>query len=338
MRLDPRWGTLALVMACQSRAPTVASGPSTPPVTEPALVSEDAGADPSEAELDSVEPVPIEPAPTEAEPEPEPEPAFEPTWEWALTVAPELAEHSDRSPSPAAYERFTRWFAKGRRTIHLRLGDQCFEVKGSVDQGFSYRETVTTNGNTRTRTGYNLQITEGGITESGPGGTTYERDEKGRWQEVGGFGTGCFDVLVHDSLSKVERGVAYFDAYGYTLTAECRGTMAEAQRCEDGSTRTCERCSGIVLRRHAPNRGWGSAGQISVGAIDSPPVDCTQPCPADEHTPKLEPLGQVLKGRRFFGRGSDDEGVLFLRGKDCRRAASRVRAQWKQARESDAAG
>ena len=264
----------------------------------------------------------------DVEPEALPE-AAPPTWEWALSVLPALAGHTEQSTSSAAFERFTAWFGDGEpRTFYFRDGDACWTGRGNPDVGFKYRETVTRDGSTRTRQAYDLQITTGGITESGPGGTTEVRKANG-WEEIGGFGTGCFNVLVHESMSRVEHGVAYFDAYDYTLTAECRGAIEDVQHCEGGGTRTCSRCSGVWLQPHASNRGWGSAASIGRGVRAGPPPlhDCTEPCPADEWTPKLDRLNEVLKGRRFYGASDSDEGVLFESKKTCERAAKR----WREA-------
>lgn len=307
------WFVIVLLSACAT--PTASS---TPPVAETSAVAD---AHP--------EPGPVSPELVD-EPEPEPEP---PTWAWAISVLPALAEHSEQSPSSDALAQFEAWFSEGESlTFYFRDGDACWTVRGSPDRGFSYRETVTRDGNTRTRQAYDLQITAGGISESGPGGTTEVRKGNG-WEEVSGFGTGCFQILVHESISRVEDGVAYFDAYGYTLTAECRGTIEDVQHCEGGGTRTCSRCSGVWLQPHASNRGWGRAGAIGRGARAGPPPlhDCAQPCPADEWTPKLDDLNEVLKGHRFFGASESDEGVLYTSKKACQRAAKRVAQRWRDA-------
>lgn len=305
---------IVLLSAC---APPTAT--STPPVAETPVVTQ--------------APAP-EPPPATPEPDPESPPEVEPpTWAWAISVLPALAEHAEQSPSSDAIERFNAWFSPGESlAFYFRDGDACWTVRGNPDLGFSYRETVTRDGNTRTRQAYDLQITAGGISESGPGGTTEVRKGNG-WEQIGGFGTGCFQILVHDSMSRVENGVAYFDAYDYTLTAECRGTIEDVQHCEGGGTRTCSRCSGVRLQPHAPNRGWGSAAAFGRSArVDPPPLhDCTQPCPVDEWTPRLEGLNEVLKGRRFYGASASDEGVLYMSKKACQRAAKRVAKRWRDA-------
>ncbi len=259
--------------------------------------------------------------------------AVEPTWDWAVSVLPALANHSEDAPSAQAMKRFARWFSGSRaRTIYLRQHDQCSAVRGSVDGGFRHRETVETDGDSRTETGYSLAIDEHGITESGPGGTTSRRDARGKWIEVGGFGTGCSATLVHNSMSRVDDGVAYFNTYAYRLTAECEHMLTQTQHCEGGGTRTCTRCAGIWLHPHAPQRGWARGHSGVVGQRHPPPLhDCSQPCPADEWSDRVEPLNQVLAGRRFFSDDSGDPGVLFRSAKACRRAARRVRQRDAQA-------
>ncbi|MCA9650133.1 MAG: hypothetical protein KC501_09505 [Myxococcales bacterium] len=338
--MRPPAALLLLAVACQPAAPSIPPGSgetTTPSPSEPSAASEvtttaTETAAPSTATTTATETAAPSTATTTATETTTDRDATasgpSPTWEWAVSVVPALGEHSQLSPSPEAYARFSRWFAQGPRTFYIRVHDRCHRVRGSVDEGFSFRETVTTAGNTRTRTAYGLMIAPSGITETGPGGTTYQRDEQGRWQEVGGFGMGCAQTIVHESISREEDGVAYFDAYHYTLTAECSHRIHEEQRCQDGSTRTCTRCAGVHLQPHASNRGWGRAA-YGVGQPVPPPLhDCTQPCPVDEWTPRLEPLAQVLEGRVFHGEGTTGEGVLFRRSKDCQHAATRERARW----------
>jgi hypothetical protein len=131
----------------------------------------------------------------------------------------------------------------------------------------------------------------------------------------------------------VKNGVAYFDGYTYTLTAECSYPIVDEQICEDGGTRTCSRCAGVHLQPHAAWRSWSRGGGRSIQRNPPPVHDCTQPCPADEWTLRLQPLNRVLEGRVFYAP-DPREGVLFLRGKDCRNAARRERTRRSSASSS----
>ena len=266
-----------------------------------------------------------EPAP-EPTPEPSPTPEPPPTWEWALSVLPELAEHSEVDPSEAALARFVGWFDQGGAPrVHVLLAGACQAVDGSMGgDGFhgDWRKTVTIEGDERRVFAYDLAITRGGITESGPGGTIYQRDEKGRWQEVGGFGTGCFDTLVEHPMSAADDRSVTFAGYVYRLEPSCGGTEVVTQTCTGGGERRCERCTGVGLRPVADRRS-SSLETTRSGRVDPAPVDCTQPCPADEWTPRLPRLAAALQGHRFHGTLEGEGPVVFRSAKDCLRELRR---------------
>jgi hypothetical protein len=268
-----------------------------------------------------------EPAPTPETPEPPP------TWEWALSVLPELAEHSEVDPSEAALARFVGWFdAGGSPRVHVLLDGTCHAVDGSMSgDGFhgDWRRQVTIEGDERRVSGYDLEIGRGGITESGPGGTIYQRDEKGRWQEAGGFGTGCFEVLVDRSMSAADERSVTFAGYLYRLEPVCAGTSTVTQTCMGGGERRCERCSGVWLRPVADRMGWGR-GAIGIGHVAPTPADCTQPCPADEWTPRLPRLAAALRGRHFHGTLEGEGPVVFRSAKGCARELRRRKASAAQ--------
>jgi hypothetical protein len=274
----------------------------------------------------ALEPSVTAPAPAPAA-EPEPEPP--PTWEWALSVAPQLAEHSAVDPGQDALARFVGWFDDGTPPrVHLLHGDACHAITGSMSgDGFhgTWREEVTTTGNERTRSYLSLEIARHGITETGPHGVTYARDERGKWQESGGFGTGCFETLVEHSMTTADAASVTFAGYRYELTAHCEHYAEVEQTCEGGGTRACERCSGVRLQPHAERRGFGHV-TVKSGMADRTPVDCTQPCPADEWTPRLPRLDAVLKGRSFVGVVEGAGPVVFRSAKGCARELRRRKA------------
>lgn len=271
------------------------------------------------------------PRATTPAPEPTPAPPLEPppTWEWALSVLPELAEHSEADPSEAALARFVGWFDDGGAPrVHVLLEGKCHAIDGSMSgDGFhgSWREEVTVEGDERRVSGMSFDIGRGGITESGPGGVIQKRDEKGRWQEVGGFGTGCFDTLVDHPMSAADDRSVTFGGYWYRLEPVCEVTEAVTQTCEGGGERRCERCTRVWLRPKTERMGWGR-GVTGIGRVESAPIDCTQPCPADEWTPRLPRLTTALAGRRFHGTLDDQGPVVFRSAKGCARELRRRKA------------
>ena len=181
-----------------------------------------------------------------------------------------------------------------------------------------------------------LEVTRGGISESGPGGIIYQRDTRGRWQEVGGFGTGCFNTLVERSMSAADDQQVTFAGHAYTLEPRCQGTETVTQTCLTGGQRRCERCAGISLHPHADHMGW-STGTIRIGRVEPAPVDCTQACPADEWTPLLPRLATVLAGRRFSGVLAEEGPVVFRSARGCAREQRRRKAAAAAARKAERA-
>lgn len=277
------------------------------------------------------------PAPA-PEPAPPPEPA--PTWEWALSVLPELAEHHQADPSEAALARFVGWFHEGGSPrVHVLLEEACHTIDGSMSgDGFhgSWRTEVTTEGDERRVSSMSFDITRSGITESGPGGLVYTRDAKGRWQESGGFGTGCFATLVDHPMSAADDRSVTFAGYGYRLEPQCESRETITQVCLGGGERRCERCTGVWLQPKAEGMGWGR-GAIGLGHGDPAPVDCTQPCPVDEWTPRLPRLAAALAGRTFHGVLEHEGPVVFRSAKGCARELRRRKTEAAAARRAEAA-
>jgi hypothetical protein len=242
---------------------------------------------------------------------------------------PELAEHEAVDPGPAALARFVGWFDDGKPPrVHLLHGDACHAVTGSMSgDGFhgTWREQVTTSGNERTRSYLSLEIARHGITETGPHGVTQARDERGKWQEVGGFGTGCFETLVDRSMTAADASSVTFAGFRYELTAHCARVEGRQQTCEGGGTRVCERCGGVWLQPHASRMGFGRPS-VTSRVVDPTPVDCTQPCPADQWSPRLPRLAAVLKGRSFAGVVDGEGPVVFRSAKGCARELRRRQA------------
>lgn len=255
-------------------------------------------------------PVPVEPAPSVAPPQASDAsarfvaevsampPAAQ--WAWALAVMPELAEHTDVAPALAGWAEFRRRTA-GRTVLWVRERDgRCFAVKGAWDdEGFHgrAREVTRIKGDVKAVRFETITVSERGITASGPHGEEFTRDARGRWQAAGGFGLGSFETIADGPVSAVERGAVYFSGHDYTLTIACSGTQSRTERCADGSTRRCERCSSLWARPQGRDRGWAAGGSVSIG--EAGPGDCSVPCPPDELTPRIAALDVAVAGRRF---------------------------------------
>lgn len=248
-----------------------------------------------------------------------------PTWAWAVSVLPELATHSEVDPGADALARFVGWFAGGARRVHVLLEGRCHAISGEADaDGFhgGWHTRVTVTGDTREVATMDFSITRYGIGESGPGGKTYERDERGRWREVGAFATGSSAALVDHPMSAADDRQVTFAGYWYRLAAKCREYDAVQQTCSDGTPRVCRRCTALVLERRADHMAW-STPTVTIGRVDPAPADCSQPCPADEQSALLPRLAEVLKGRDFVGTLPDVGPTVFRSAKGCDRERRR---------------
>lgn len=311
---------LALLAAAACR-PSAAVEPTRPEIREPVV---------------SVVAAPVA-APT---PTPAPQPEPPPTWEWALSVLPELAEHHEADPGAVAHARFIRWFDGDAQTrVYVLLEQTCHAISGSAsDDGFHgrWRRQVTTEGDQRTDSAMAFDITEGGISESGPGGLIYQRDGRGRWQEAGGFGTGHFHTLVEHAMSAADDHTVTFAGYTYTLEPACGSTETITQTCSTGGQRVCRRCTRVSLRQHTEHMLSGS-GSVGIGRIEPAPADCAQACPADEWTDLLPRLATVLQGRRFTGVLADEGPTVFRDRQRCARESRRRKLAAAAARKAEAA-
>ena len=284
----------------------------------------------------------VVPAPLTVAPAPEPGPQLEPapSWEWAVSVLPELAGHSEVDPSVAALARFVGWFGEGKPArIYLLDDGVCRGITGTMsDDGFhgGWRMKVTIRGGEKQVSGMSLDITRGGISESGPGGVIYHRDGKGRWMEVGGFGIGDFATIVDQPMSSVDDHALTFAGHGYRLEPVCDATERVTRTCIGEGAPRCERCTRITLERRTEHSGGST--RIGIGRVDPTPVDCTQACPADEWTPLVPRLAAALAGRRFFGALPAAGPVVFRSAGACarerRRRAAAIRREQAMAARS----
>ncbi|MCY0987737.1 hypothetical protein OV203_11415 [Nannocystis sp. ILAH1] len=240
-------------------------------------------------------------------------------WAWAVAVMPELVEHREGSATPERWAEFRR-LAAGRSKLWVRArGDRCFSVRGAwEDDGFfgRAREVAEIEGDVKTVRFEAVEITASGISTSGPHGDVFARDARGRWQTDGVFGLGSFATLAERPVFEVTRKAAYYGEAAYTLTIECGEKSAQEERCSDGSTRRCSRCTGLWARPHAPGQVW-AGGRMSVTGASDRQVDCSVACPADLLTEQLPALNLAVQGRTFVTADVADAAV-YLDAGTCR--------------------
>ncbi|WAS96693.1 hypothetical protein [Nannocystis punicea] len=219
-------------------------------------------------------------------------------WTWAIATMPELAEHREAGPASAQWAELRR-LAAGRSTLWVRArGERCLSVRGAWDdEGFAgrAREVVEIEGDVKTVRYELIDITERGISASGPHGETFSRDARGRWQSAGGYGLGSFATIVDRPIFEVARKAAYYGATTYTLKIECSETNVQEEHCTDGTTRRCSQCVAVRARRYVPGLGTGTTGVFRTNRQ----VDCSLACPPDLHTPQLAALNLAVQGRTF---------------------------------------
>lgn len=248
-----------------------------------------------------------------------------PTWDWAVSVLPELATHSEVDPAPGALARFLAWFPGGAGRVHVLLEGRCHAISGEFDaDGFhgGWQRRVTVTGDAREVTVMDFSVTRHGVSESGPGGKVYDRDERGRWREAGAFATGRFRTLVDRPMSAADERQVTFAGYWYRLEPVCRAYEAIEQTCADGSARRCRRCTALAVEPRADNHSWRTP-TVTVGRVGRVAADCSRPCPVDERAALLPRLAEVLKDRSFAGTDADAGPAVFRTAKGCDRERRR---------------
>ncbi|PCC73708.1 hypothetical protein SAMN02745121_06827 [Nannocystis exedens] len=302
--------------ATGSRAPGAAQGPSEPAsaqapsgAREPAEVPSEAAREPGQEAAPRVDAAAELLAEVQAM-----DPAAR--WAWAVSAMPALAEHREVGGASERWAEFRR-LAAGRTRLWVRArGDRCFAVRGGwEDDGFfgRAREVAELAGAVKTVRFESVEITDRGISTSGPHGDEFSRDARGRWQKSGGFGVGSFATIADGPVFEVRRTAAYYGEGAYTLTIECSVTSAQEERCTDGTIRRCTRCTGLSALPHAPGRGWAGPRMTLRGTSDRQ-VDCSAPCPPDLLTPQLPALNWAVKGRAFVLAGEPDAAVYLDAG------------------------
>lgn len=240
-------------------------------------------------------------------------------WTWAVGTMPELAEHREAGVAAERWADFRR-LAGARTTLWVRpRGDRCFAVRGAwEEEGFfgRARETVKIKGDTKSVRFESVEMTEVGISLSGPHGEEFVRDARGRWQENGGFGLGSFATIADGPVFEVTRKAAYYGGIAYSLTIVCNASSVQEDRCTDGTTRRCERCSSLWARPHGPQMGSAGSWTSHTSAGDRQ-VDCSAPCPPDLLTARLVALNVVMQGRIFMMTDAPDAAV-YMDAATCR--------------------
>lgn len=243
---------------------------------------------------------------------------------WAVSVSPVAAALRTDDPRPEAFATFAAWFGSGQRlSVFLRDADgsECQEIEGEIDEGkFLGRSDVVTRtkGRRRTEEWTQIGISAEGIEALGAAGRELER-RGGKWREVGAWATGDWFPMSRYGTTRADARVVEFRTYAYYVTVECAGIDSGEDVCIGGGVRTCTRCVGLRLVPHADGMAWGQGTPAARGR-GARPIDCTQPCPRDEWTSLIEPVGRALAGHTFYD--DVDSGVnVYATAKACRAAA-----------------
>ncbi len=160
------------------------------------------------------------------------------------------------------------------------------------------------------------------ISYTGPGWTDYEKNEKGKWEEVGGGGAGCFEPR-SGLLSRVTKEAAWYDGAEVSLKVSCRWVTEETSPCIGGGKRICRHCRSLRVEVLQARHLRQYPGEATIRQSGSKPLDCSAPCPKNTLIETRDRLNRYLEGKAFFGSDVSGEGaVLFRSLKACRRHRS----------------
>lgn len=247
-------------------------------------------------------------------------------WRAACAELPELGSYRPLFLEPRPFDELMAWVPEGK-TIRV-YDENCKPIDlvrheghlaGDMEEKTTFHKGLKRISARTAHFGLDVSYT-------GPGWTDYERDEEGRWQEVGGGGMGCFEIRA-GTLGRVTREAAFYNGTLVTFEVVCWSQLEELGKCADGSPRKCQRCEGIRLdaKSNSPGRMIRYRGPM-VRQSSSKPVDCSRPCPADELGARVERLNRYLDGKRFISTDEFDSGAaLFRSRKACRRHRARSR-------------
>jgi len=131
-------------------------------------------------------------------------------WRAACAELPELKQYRPLFIEPRPFDELRAWVPEGQT---VRVWDEnCKPIDlqrhegllaGDVEIETSFHKGVKRVSARTAHFGH-------GVSYTGPGWTEYEKDARGRWQEVGGGGMGCLETR-HGVLSRVTRDSAHYD-------------------------------------------------------------------------------------------------------------------------------
>lgn len=239
-------------------------------------------------------------------------PAMSPqdAWAWVRTERPEEAAHLRPSAAAAQLERLLAWAQPGgtvtvfdRACRPLRLTRN----EATLDGDIHVRTRVL--GDRKTVHGDSIAFGHG-ITVTCGYDLDYERTRGGKWRQAGVAATGC-DTTIGHQLSEVTATAAWYGGTAVTVQVSCTSRREEAQRCLDGSTRTCAACDRIGLDVQSRESGHGSAGVALRVPASGAPVDCSTPCPPDVRSAKVAAVNVALRGASLERIGLERHPTLF---------------------------
>jgi hypothetical protein len=279
-------------------------------------------------ELLARQPTPLAPVAEAAAPPPTPlEPlmTFDEAWTWLGTELPDDTAEL-RLVDDGLLEKLLAWAPPDggvtvydRRCRPLRLFRNETSLDGSIHVKTKVRgKRKTVSGESISFSWY-IEVVCGFDNE-------YERGANGAWEEVGASATGCADTIGF-SLSEVTATAAWYGGAMVDLQVRCGHTREIAQRCLDGSERTCASCGRLALRirSHQSHYGVGSASSSMRTAAPGERTDCSIPCPADVLTPRVPAVNAALEGVELEQIGLEKHPTIFRTRAACREYRKRHR-------------
>ena len=246
----------------------------------------------------------------------------EEAWREACAELEALSAYRPFSLRPRVIDELLSWVEEGKS---IRVYDEdCRpidvmrhegELAGDVDIKTSFHEGIKRESARTAHFGYSISYT-------GPGWTDYEKNEKGKWEEVGGGGMGCFDPRPW-LLSRVTKDAAWYGGAKVSLKIHCRWVTEETSPCIGGGKRICRHCRSLRIDVLQANHIRKFSGEVMMRQSGSKPLDCSAPCPKNSLIETRDRLNRYLEGKKFFSpEATDEEAVLFRSLKACRRHRS----------------
>ncbi len=235
-------------------------------------------------------------------------------WSWLRATLPEETANLRIDESRANVEKLLAWAAPGKMAT-LVFDRACRPLALTRNErtldGVVHEKTSVVG---RTTTVHRDGIAFGfGITVACGSDTSYKRDPRGAWVEVGSRASGC-DHAVGHNLSEVRDGQIWFAAEAVSLSIRCDHYERQEQHCSNGSRRSCTTCSGAALDVTPTHGAHHVRGEYTSSSGSEQPrvqVDCASPCPVDALIAHIAAANAALADTKFEQLGHEKHPTLF---------------------------